>query len=102
MLVTFANTNVRNKIFSKKKQLKDHAKRVYIYEHLTKHRASLFKKARQFVKEKKIQATWVYKGKNYPRRQHAEVSEDQNTCRDLKQQRTKSTTNLPGNASSPL
>ena len=62
MLVTFTNTNVRNKIFSKKKQLKDHAKRVYINENLTKYRASLFKKARQLVKDKKIQASWVYKG----------------------------------------
>jgi hypothetical protein len=62
MLVTVPNTNARSKIFNKKKGLKDHVKRVYINENLTKQRAAPFKKARELVKDKKAHSAWVYKG----------------------------------------
>ncbi len=67
ILVKFISYNVRARVYSKRAFLKDATnpnkkEGVFLNEHLTKQRSTLFYKAREGTKARKITSTWTYDG----------------------------------------
>ena len=62
LIVRFTNLRARNAVYAAKKTLASHKPAVYINEHLTKDRATLFHQARDLMKRKMIQGAWTHNG----------------------------------------
>ena len=62
LIVRFTNLRARNAVYAARKSLASHQPAVFINEHLTKDRATLFYQARDLMKKKKIQGAWSHNG----------------------------------------
>ena len=59
MIVKFTSYNVRRRVFSARRELKNFPDKIYINEALTRRRSELAYKARQLVKEHVFKQTWT-------------------------------------------
>lgn len=62
VMVKFSSLRSKEVVMRAKKQLRVNKRPVFISEHLTKHNADLYNKARSLVKEKKLFSTWSFNG----------------------------------------
>ena len=65
LLVKFANYQARDRVYRARRLLRQKDRSIFIYEDLTKQRATLCWKARCAKREKKIQDTWTFDGNVY-------------------------------------
>ena len=75
VLVKFSNPQAKSRLFQKKRHLKDLGfTGVYINEDLTAKNASLFKIAREFKRNGRIEGTWTKGGKVYIKKLRGEIT----------------------------
>ena len=65
VIVRFTNRKIRNDIYAARKKLRNAHEKVFINEHLTPSKATVFKEARELTKRKNIKSSWTYNGNIY-------------------------------------
>jgi len=65
IIVRFTSKRVRDEVFRARKQLKSSRSTIFINEHLTSENSTLFRDARQLLKNKKLFSTWSFNGSIY-------------------------------------
>jgi len=65
LIVRFTNRKIRSQILAARKLLRQNRSKVFINEHLTKHKSDLFAETRKLQKGKLIASCWTWNGNVY-------------------------------------